>query len=75
MSNNLNSLIMSANYELDKLSNWFKANKLSLNIKKTNFILFIPPQQRLLTTTIDVRIDGVVIERVHKCKFLGINLG
>src|SRR5207244_1854908 len=28
------------NGELDSLSNWFKANKLSLNIKKTNYMMF-----------------------------------
>jgi hypothetical protein len=29
-----------ANTELDKINSWFKANKLSLNIKKTNFMIF-----------------------------------
>ena len=28
------------NTELTKISKWFKLNKLSLNIKKTNYILF-----------------------------------
>jgi len=72
MSNNLNSLIMTTNAELDKLPNWFKSNKLSLNIAKTNLMLFKPPQHRLLTTTIEVGIDGVAIERVKKSKLLGI---
>ena len=27
-------------FELDKLSRWFQANKLSLNISKTNFMIF-----------------------------------
>ena len=31
---NLGSLVANANNELDKISNWFKLNKLSLNIKK-----------------------------------------
>ena len=35
-------LAASLNYELNKLSTWFKANKLSLNLKKTNFMLFKP---------------------------------
>ena len=28
------------NNELKKLSSWFQANKLSINIKKSNFIIF-----------------------------------
>ena len=34
------TLIRKINCELDKLSDWFKANKLSLNLKKTNYIIF-----------------------------------
>ena len=29
-----------ANVELQKASNWFKANKLTLNVKKTKFIFW-----------------------------------
>ena len=38
----LNQLLTITNNELKKLSvcNWFKANKLSLNISKTNYMLF-----------------------------------
>ena len=34
------NLINAVNIELQYLSDWFRANKLSLNIKKTKFILF-----------------------------------
>ena len=37
---NLDTLINILNKELNKVSNWFKVNKFSLNIKKTRFILF-----------------------------------
>ena len=37
---NLNTLINILNNELTKESNWLKVNKLSLNIKKTNFLLY-----------------------------------
>ena len=37
---NLSQLVHVVNCELDLLSTWFKANKLSLNVKKTNFMLF-----------------------------------
>ena len=34
------------NTELNKLSIWFRANKLSLNLKKTKFMVFKPSQKR-----------------------------
>jgi len=37
----LNILKSMSNVELDKLSEWFKSNRLSLNIKKTNYIFMI----------------------------------
>jgi len=36
----LSVLIKSMNAELVRLSNWFKANKLSLNTKKTSYMIF-----------------------------------
>ena len=33
-------LFETANAELQKISQWFRANKLSLNVKKTNYTLF-----------------------------------
>jgi len=36
----LSSLESRLNVELEKISTWFKVNKLSLNLNKTNFILF-----------------------------------
>jgi len=37
---NFNVLFNTVNQELKKLNEWFISNKLSLNIKKTNYILF-----------------------------------
>ena len=37
---NIRGLFYTVNSELEKTSKWFKANKLSINIKKTKFILF-----------------------------------
>ena len=37
---NLNALIDHMNTELISLNNWFKANKLSLNTKKSFFMIF-----------------------------------
>ena len=39
-NNDIETLFSTVNMELEKISEWFKANKLSLNIKKTNYTLF-----------------------------------
>ena len=68
---NLDTLINILNKELDKVSNWLKVNKLSLNIKKTHFILF-HNKQKLIHTKINIKIDNSEIERVFLTKFLGV---
>ena len=40
ISNNISS-------ELNKISEWLKINKLSLNIKKTKFMVFHTPQKKI----------------------------
>ena len=44
---NLKSLETVMNNELLKVVDWLTANKLSLNVKKTNYIIFHPYQKRL----------------------------
>ena len=44
---NLKSLESTVNQELWKLFDWLTANKLTLNIKKTNFVIFRPAQRKL----------------------------
>ena len=39
------SLVNTVNCEIDKISEWFKANKLSLNLKKSNYVIFKPSQK------------------------------
>lgn len=67
------SLVNQLNTELDHLSVWFKANKLSLNGKKTKFILF---GNKHLSgndlSILHINIDNVNIERVAHIKFLGV---
>ena len=45
--NNLKSLEDIVNLELRKLCDWLTANKLTFNIKKTNFVIFCPAQRKL----------------------------
>lgn len=64
------------NEELSRISVWFKLNKLSLNIKKTNYILFKPSKAKNSHNYGDlkIKIDNVLIIRVDKTKFLGVIL-
>ena len=39
---NLNDITSQINKDIDNVYAWVKANKLSLNIDKTNFMLFTP---------------------------------
>ena len=43
----LNELQDMVNIELSKLSKWLNTNRLSLNVKKTNFVIFRPRQKKL----------------------------
>ena len=66
---NLTSLCETVSQELDKLNIWFRVNKLSLNISKTNFIIF---GNRKHTDQANITINKINIERVYVTKFLGV---
>ena len=60
-----------ANAELKSVDNWLTANKLSLNINKTNYIMFRTPHGKLPNQhTLQLRKKD--IKRVASLKFLGI---
>ena len=56
-------------HELDKLNRWFRANKLSLNVSKTNFMIF---SNKKCDDNYSVSINGMEITRVYVTKFLGV---
>ena len=70
--NNLIGFQKTIDGELDKLNNWFQANKLSLNIKKTTFMLFGRKWKNVPDALTLISIDGKPIERVTSTKFLGV---
>ena len=57
------------NYELKKLSSWFQANKLSINIKKIKFH-FIPNKK----LDLHFSINDIEIDRVNEVLLLGVIL-
>ena len=62
------------NVELDKVSNWFKANKLSVNASKTNYMIMGTPHMTSaeILQNINVLLDDTSLERVDYTKFLGV---
>jgi len=65
-------LFSTINCELCKLSDWVKANKLSLNSKKTNYILFTNRKVNLPELNLKLNIDGIVLDCVDHSKCLGV---
>ena len=63
-----------ATTELARVDTWFKCNKLSLNVSKTNFILFRSNKSKVNPDLCHIHINGQEIERVKSTKFLGVIL-
>jgi len=74
----LNVLFNQANQNIDKIFNWFCANKLSLNANKTKYIIIRPPSKPCHTEHHNILINNIPLSRVsinhqeQACKFLGI---
>ena len=66
----VNSMITSLNSELAKLTDWLKANKLSINVSKTHYMVFHRSRRKLDKQ--DILLDNTIIRQVTFTKFLGI---
>ncbi len=67
-------LIDSIKSDLNILVDWFHANKLTLNLSKTNFIYFTPRSKKKNDINISLSVSDISISRVDVTKFLGIYL-
>ena len=72
-SDNLNHLEKVVNKELKHVKKWLDANKLALNIDKTNFIIFHSPHNSL-DRTVSIKIGGEHVNQARYVKFLGLLL-
>ena len=57
------------NFELVKIDEWLKLNKLSLNTNKTKFMVLTKQRS---AWHFDIRIGKTNIEQVHEIKYLGV---
>ena len=58
------------NDEIKLLYDWLCANKLSLNVGKTEFIIFRPPRIKLENRVV-LKLNGKNIYEYRKIKYLG----
>jgi hypothetical protein len=70
-SKSIDLLSMSANNALTKLHLWFLANRLSLNVDKTCYMVFLPHKEST-EEYINLQISGTMIKKVRSCRYLGL---
>lgn len=68
-----NTLATKINDELDKINEWLMLNKLSLNIKKTKFMVFRHKTNKR-DTKLGLKLNGTPIEQVKAFTFLGLRV-
>ena len=66
VGDDLKEVCETMSFELDKLSRWFQANKLSLKVSKTNFMIF---NNKKYDDNYTISINGMNITRVFGTKF------
>ena len=67
---NVESLI---NTELDKINEWLKLNKLSLNVNKSKYMIFKAARRNNMINPLNIKIDNTYMDRVDEFNFLGIS--
>lgn len=70
----MNVLIETLNENLAKITKWFKCNKLSLNVSKTQCILFKRGGMQYDMDNISLQIDMNPLEFYESVQFLGVTL-
>ena len=72
---NLDNIFSMYNTELPKLLYWLRSNKLSLNISKTNYIIFHSKNKPIVDDpNHNIIINNTILEKKSTVKFLGIIL-
>lgn len=64
----IRSVNRDAQLAIDSLYNWFVANKLTVNVDKTCYMVF----PRSNTSDINLFLNGLLIKKVDNCRYLGV---
>ena len=70
-SNNYVDLVTTLNNELCKIVEWLNVNKLSINISKSQYMIFQSSKKNFITKE-NLFINGTMIRKVESTKFLGV---
>ena len=71
VSNDLDYIENCVNEELKSISKWLRANRLSLNVEKTNFVIF-HSSRRKLDKHVILKLDDSRLTEAKSVKYLGI---
>ena len=66
---NLQYLKFCVEHDMESLQDWFRANKLTLNVQKSVCMLFTPTGKHL---TLELEFEGLVMPQVQSTKLLGV---
>ena len=72
--NNLNEMYELFNSELEKVYQWFLLNKLTINLDKTNYMVFRPHNLNIDTSSLNITLNDHKIPNVKFTKFLGVTI-
>ena len=70
--NSIDTLVNGMNVEINLLVEWLNTNKLSINIKKTHYVIF--RFKKIITCKSDIHINGQKVQSSDTTKFLGVVL-
>jgi hypothetical protein len=70
---NIDEIILNMNYELQNIVKWLNANKLSLNVGKTQYMIF-RSQKTKISSSSELLINGTSLDYVESSKFLGVHI-
>ena len=62
-------LLININKELAKVYDWLAVNNLSLNIRKTKYVIFHAINKKIEGVIPDLEINGIPLDKVNKFNF------
>ena len=62
------------NTEFEKVNMWLKPNKLTINTKKTHYLMFHRTRIKQ-NTNIKILINSNIVDHINNTKFLGVIIG
>ena len=73
-SNNVEQINESINSDLEEIRLWLAADKRTLNMTKTEFLLLVPDRDCLITESPTIRITKIPVEQVSTTKSLSVHI-